>query len=270
MLYSVMFSLNANVGRIERSLPTIGNQPTHSHAQSPSIGSFQDFSRQLELPMDPRLKVLTHTSKRFQEEKDDGLKVGGQSSPKCKKLLKNKTDPKGMEEQAFTPRTVENLEKNFGNAKTSIQDPGAEAATGRGNNHRSRGKSIDRGARKGSRSPKHRRGVVAKVEKPSSKRRLGGQKIMSVVDIEVTPRDSKKTDEFEEGSDEEGSKSDNPRADGFEDGEQGNEGEGNERSPAATKLAGKKVRVGRGGKKPVAERVSVSKVTRATKGATPK
>ena len=38
----------------------------------------------------------------------------------------------------------------------------------------------------------------------------------------------------------------------------------------ATKLAGKKVRVGRGGKKLVAERVSVSKVTRAAKGATPK
>ena len=64
---------------------------------------------------------------------------------------------------------------------------------------------------------------------------------MSVVDIEVIPRDSKKTDKFEEGSDEEGSESDSPRADGFEDGEQGNEGEGDERSPEATKLAGKKV-----------------------------
>ena len=119
--------------------------------------------------MDPRLKVLTHTSKQFQEEKDNGLKVGGQSSPKRKKLLENKANPEGMEKHAFTPRSVENLEKNFGNAKTSTQDPGTEAATGRGNNHRTRGKSIDRGARKGSRSPKHRRGVVAEVEKPSPK-----------------------------------------------------------------------------------------------------
>ena len=93
---------------------------------------------------------------------------------------------------------------------------------------------------------------------------------MSVVDIEVNPRDSKKMDEFEEGSDEEGSGSDSLRADGFQDAEQGNEGEGDERSPTATKLAGKKVRVGRGGKKPVAEQVSVSKVTQAAKGATPK
>ena len=107
MLCSVMFSLDANVGCTERSLSTIGNQLSDSHAQSPSIGSFQDFSWQLELPMDPRLKVLAHTSKVFQEHKDDGLQVGGQSSPKCKKLLKNKADPEGMEEQAFTPRSVE-------------------------------------------------------------------------------------------------------------------------------------------------------------------
>ena len=66
MLCSVMFSVDANVGRTERSLSTIGNQLSDSHAQSP-IGSFQDFSRQLEVPMDPKLKVLTHTSKRFQE-----------------------------------------------------------------------------------------------------------------------------------------------------------------------------------------------------------
>ena len=247
MLSSVMFFVDANVGRTERSLSTIGNQLLDSHAQSPSIGSFQDFSQQLELPMDPKLKVLAHTSKRFQEQKDDGLKVGGQSSPKRKKLLENKADPEGMEEQAFTPRSVEKSEMNFGREKSS-----------------------DRGAGKGSRSPKHRRGVVAEVEKPSPKRRRGGQKIMSVVDIEVNPRDLKKLDEFGEGSDEEGSESDSPRADGFQDTEQGNEGEGDERSPAATKLAGKKVRVGRGGKKLVVERVSVSKVTRAAKGATPK
>ena len=42
---------------------------------------------------------------------------------------------------------------------------------------------------------------------------------MSVVDIEVNPRDSKKPNEFEEGSDEEGLENDSPRADGFQDAE---------------------------------------------------
>lgn len=221
--------------------------------------------------MDPRLKVLT--SKRVkEEERNVGLEVGGPGSPKRKKLLEKEADPEGMEEQAFTPRSVENFRENFGNAETLAEGAGAEAATGRGNNRRSGGKSIDRGAKLGSRSPKHRRGVVpeAGVEKPSPKRRRGGQRTLPVEDMEVTPRDSQKTDEFEEGNDEEDSGSDSPRADGFEDGEQGSEGEGDQRSPAATKLAGKKVRTGRGGKKPVAERVSVSKVTRAAKGATPK
>ena len=146
--------------------------------------------------MDPKLKVLTHTSKRVQEEDmDDGLEVGRQSSPKRKKLLEDKADPEGMEEQAFTPRSIENLQKIFGNAKTLVEDPGAEAATGRGNNHHSRGKSVDRGAKKGSRFPKHRRGVVAeaRVEKPLPKRRQGSQIFcLWRIYIEVTPRDSKK------------------------------------------------------------------------------
>ena len=184
-------------------------------------------------------------------------------------------------EQVVTPTSTENLKKTYGNATDELEGQGMEAAVGkassheRGSSQRSKGKSIDTGAAKGSRSPKHRRGVVTEVgvEKPSPKRRRGVQKILPVEDIQGTPRDSEKMDEFEDGSDEEGTGSDSGRADGGEESEHhgGIEpAEGEERSPTATKGPGKKGRLGRGGKKPLAERLSVSKVTRAAKGATPK
>jgi hypothetical protein len=236
----------------------------------------------LELPTDPRLKVLTETNKRGQVDgQDDGMDIGGHNSPKRKKVPQKNADLESIEEQVFTPRSIDNFKMNYGNGNTSTEERGIEAAVGRassherGNSQHSRGKSTDTRAAKGSRSPKHRRGVVTEVgvDKPSPKRRRGVQKTMPVEEIQDTPRDSKKVDEFEDGSDEEGTGSDSARAEGGEEGEHHSEmdqGEGEERSPTATKVSGKKGRLGRGGKKPVAERVSVSKVTRAAKGATPK
>ena len=246
--------LTANVGRTSRSLSTNDNRPTHSNAHSPSVGSFQNFSRQLELPIDPRLKVLTQTNKQGQVDvQDDGMDEGGHNSPK----------------------------KDHGNCSTSPEGQGMEVAVGKANSHergnslRSKGKSSDTGAGKGSRSPKHRRVVVTEVgvPKPSPKRRRGVQKFVPVDPIQDTPRDSKKMDEFEDGSDEEGTGSDSVGAEGGEEGEHHggmDPGEGDDRSPTATKVIGKKMRLGRGGKKPLAKRVSVSRVTRAAKGATPK
>ena len=231
MLTGRFLLLIANVGRTSRSLSTNDNCPTHSIAHSPSIGSFQVFSRQLELPTDPRLKVLTQTNKRGQVDvQDDGMDVGGQISPK----------------------------KDHGNDNTSPEGQGLEAAVGkassheRGNSQRSRGESNDTGVAKGSRSPKHRRAGVTEVgvDKHSPKRRRGVQKNVHVEEIHDTPRDSRIIDEFEDGSEEDGSGSDSARAEGGEEGEDHGEidaGEGEERSPTATKKCGKKSRLARGG-----------------------
>lgn len=282
MLTLRFFLLTANVGRTSRSLSTNDNRRTHSNAHSPSVGSFQVFSRQLEFSTDPRLKVLTQTSQRGQVDvQDDGMDVGGHNSPKRKKVPQKNVDLENVIEQVVTPTSTDNLKNTYGNATNSPEGQGMEATVGkassheRGSSQRSRGKNVDTGAAKGSRSPKHRRGVVTEVgvDKPSPKRRRGVHKIMHVEKIHCDPRDSKKMDEFEDGSDEEGTGSDSARAEGGEESEHHggmDPGEGEERSPTAAKVSGKKERLGRGGKKPIAERLSVSRVTRAAKGATPK
>jgi hypothetical protein len=274
--------VTANVGRTSRSLSTNDNRRTHSNAHSPSVGSFQVFSRQLEFPTDPRLKVLTQTSQRGQVDvQDDGMDVGGHNSPKRKKVLQKLADFENVDEQVVTPTSTDNLKNTYGNPTNSPEGQGMEVVVGkassheRGSNQRSKGKSVDTGAAKGSRSPRHRRGVVTEggVDKPSPKRRRGVHKKMPVEEIHGNPRESKKLDEFEDGSDEEGTGSDSAKAEGGEESEQHGRmdpSEGEERSPSAAKGPGNKGRLGRVGKKPIAERLSVSRVTRAAKGATPK
>jgi hypothetical protein len=206
---------------------------------------------------------------------------GGHNSPKQKKVPQNTTNFENINEQVVTPTSTDNLKKTYDSATNSPEGQGMEAAVGkassheRGSSQRSKGKTVDTGAAKSSRSPKLRRGVVAEVgvDKPSPKRRRGVNKIVPVEEIHGNPRDSKKMDEFEDGSDEEGTGSDSARAEGGEESEQHggmDTGDGEERSPEAAKGPGKKGRLGRGGKKPIAERLSVSRVTRAAKGATPK
>ena len=246
-----VFFMTVTVGQTSRSLSTNDNRRTHSQAHSPSVGSFQVFSQKLEFPTDPRLKVLTQTSQRGQTDK-----------------------------QVVTPTSTDNLKKTCGNPTNSPDGQDMEVGVGkassheRGSSQRCKGKIVDTGAAKGSRSPKHRRGVVTEVgvDKPFPKRRRGVQKNMLAEEIQGNPRDSKKIDEFEDGSDEEGTGSDSGRATGGEESEQHggvDPGEGEERSPTAAKGPAKKGRLGRGGKKPLAERLSVSRVTRAAKGATP-
>ena len=282
MLTLCFFLLTANVGRTSRSLSTNDNRRTHSNAHSPSVGSFQAFSRQLEFPRDPRLRLLTQTSTRGQVDvQDEGMEVGGHTSPKRKKVPQKNVDIENVIEQVVTPTSKDNLKMTCSKATNSQEGQDMEAAVGKANSHergstqRSKGKSVDTGAAKGSRSPKHRRGTVTEVgaEKPSPKRRRGVQKIPPVEEIEGTPRDSEKGDDFDDGSDEEGTGSDSARAEGGEESEHHggmDPGEGEERSPTAAKGPAKKGRLGRGGKKPIAERLSVSKVTRAAKGAAPK
>lgn len=226
--------------------------------------------------------MLTQTSQRGQVDvQDDGMDVGGHNSPKRKKVPQKIADFENVDEQVVTPTSTDNLKKTYGNATNSPEGQGMEAVVGkassheRGSSQRSKGKSVDTGAAKGSRSPKNRRGVVTEVgvDKPSPKRRRGVHKIMPAEEIQGNPRESKKLDEFEDGSDEEGTGSDSGRAEGGEESEQHggmDPGEGEERSPTAAKGPRKKGRLGRVGKKPIAERLSVSRVTRAAKGATPK
>ena len=104
--------------------------------------------------------------------------------------------------------------------------------------------------------------------KSSPKRKRGAQKISPGKELQVTYKVSRRMEEFEDNSDDNHTSIERLKGEGVEEGdpEDAPDFAESEDKSLATKSAPRKGRLPKAARKPVAERVSVSKVTRAAKG----
>ena len=200
---------------------------------------------------------------------EDVAMDAGQSSLKRGKGVQKNLDLDNVDEQVFTPRSVENFRKKLAKDVTPPMEQAVEAIAEQGTPLR-HGKSriADAGGPKS--SPKQKRGMAPDAGniKPSPKRKRGAQKILPGEELQVTYKVSRRMDEFEDNSDDNHTGTESLKGEGIEEGdpEDAPDLAESEDKSLATKSAPRKGRLPKAARKPIAKRVSISKVTRVAKG----
>ena len=240
------------------------NRQTRSDTVSPSVGSFQ-----VQIARHTKLTRLHEGQKGGQVPVEDVAMDAGQSSPKHGKGAQKNLDLDSVDEQVFTPRSVDNFRKKSAKDVTPPMEQAAEAVAEQGTPLR-RGKSRIADARGPKSSPKQKRGMAPDAGniKPSPKRKWGAQKISPGEELQMTYKVSRRMDEFEDNNDDNHTSTESLKEEGVEEGnpEDAPDLAESEDKSLATKSAPRKGRLPKAARKPVAERVSESKVTRAAKG----
>lgn len=204
------------------------------------------------------------------------MEAGIWRSPKRFKAQKT-LDLEDIDEQQWTQRSVDNFKQTFKQVVTPDKEQGVEPGAMKSTPKRGKGQGVEAEATVKS-TPKRGKGHVVEAEARNSpsKRKKGAHKNVALEAVEVSRKESKKLDEFEPDSDDDETvtRSESASLRGGENNgcdpqsTMDQDGDGEDHNPT-TKHSGRKGRQSKA-KKPVAERVSVSKVTRAAKAISPK
>ena len=228
------------------------NQSARSNTISPSVGSFHVLSRKFDTRESGlgRLPQIQRRSEAPVTEQGEPDVQGFFISPRRRKGVPQRLDLDSIEEQVMTPRSMENCANRTPETDAQVVTP-----------RRGKGHCTEPAAMKGTPKQKRLQAQAAEGGKDTPKRSRGALKVVAAEALEESKL-LKTTEDFEDDNDNEG-------GEGVEEGEFNHateEGASDHDEAPATKSGGKKGTKNSKAKKPVAQRVSVSKVTRAAAG----